>query len=158
LEILEEEDNAQTQIRHCSTAKNIRNRIKTQITPLINSSQKRPQTSLNLNIKETRNHSFKDIDLVPIRPVYDPYAPKIKTITLDTNYQVIALKKPESLRWLRERRLMLFMQSSFYFEFKLAKILLEYKQKLKNGKKISMMKIAKIKLAEELNNENFNPL
>lgn len=162
MEFLEREEqteiNAQTRSTHCTTAKNIRNKIKSQITPLLSPGPKRPLTSLIKDFKETRNHSFKDVELVPIKPVFDPYGPKQNALTIDTNYQVIVLKKPASLRWLRTRRLMLFMQSSLYCEFKLARILREYRQKIKNTKELSSIKITKIKLTDELNNDNFNPL
>ena len=80
--------------------------------------------------KQVNSHSFKDIDLIPIEPRIEPTELKdpiasvqAKKPIVNTRYLVNVLKKPYSMQWLRNRRLVLFLQSELYNEFKLAMIL-----------------------------------
>jgi hypothetical protein len=82
---------------------------------------------------QVNNHSFKDIDLIPIESRIDPsdlkdpkHAIESKIPVLNTKYMVNVLKKPYSMKWLRNRRLTLFLQSELYSEFKLAMILCQF--------------------------------
>ena len=92
------------------------------------------------------SHSFRDLDLIAIEAridtasLKDPKAAAEQRIPkINTNYAVSALKKPFSLKWLRNRRLNLFMQSELYNEFKLAMIIAQFalfNKDLSAGKKI----------------------
>ena len=82
---------------------------------------------------QVNNHSFKDIDLIPIESRIDPsdlkdpkHAIESKIPVVNTKYMVNVLKKPYSMKWLRNRRLTLFLQSELYSEFKLAMILSQF--------------------------------
>jgi hypothetical protein len=73
------------------------------------------------------------LDLIPIEAridtasLKDPKAAaEARVHKIHTRYSVNALKKPFSLKWLRNRRLNLFLQSEFYNEFKLAMILAQF--------------------------------
>jgi hypothetical protein len=84
--------------------------------------------------KEAFNHSFKDIELIPITSLIEPSdrkdpiaASEAKVSIVNTNYSVKVLKKPQSMKWLRVRRLSLFLQSSYYSEYKIAKLLSQCK-------------------------------
>lgn len=81
-------------------------------------------------LAQAGNHAFKDLDLIPIESrleisdLKDPLAAaQSKIPILKTRYSVNVLKKPFSMKWLRYRRLTLFLQSDLYSEFKLAMIL-----------------------------------
>jgi hypothetical protein len=80
--------------------------------------------------KQVNSHSFKDIDLIKIEPRIEPTELKdpvasaqAKIPVVKTRYTVNVLKKPYSMKWLRNRRLVLFLQSELYNEFKLGMIL-----------------------------------
>jgi hypothetical protein len=80
--------------------------------------------------KQINQHSFKDIDLIKIEPRIEPTELKdpiasaeSKIPVINTRYLVNILKKPYSLKWLRNRRLALFLQSELYNEFKLGMVL-----------------------------------
>lgn len=82
---------------------------------------------------QINKHSFKDLDLIRIEAridtadLKDPKAAADARIpVVNTRYSVNALKKPFSLKWLRTRRLALFLQSELYNEFKLAMILAQF--------------------------------
>jgi hypothetical protein len=85
-------------------------------------------------IVETRNHSFCEMQCMPIRPKFEPIdikdplgAVDSRKFVVNTKYEVQTLEKPKCIKWLRIRRLSLFLQSIFYSEYKLAKILLQCK-------------------------------
>jgi hypothetical protein len=64
----------------------------------------------------------------------DPRAASESKISIiNSQYNVKILKKPQSMKWLRVRRLSLFLQSNFYSEYKLAKLLSQCKLNT-NGK------------------------
>jgi hypothetical protein len=80
--------------------------------------------------KQVNSHSFRDLDLIKIEPRIEPSELKdpvasaqAKIPVVKTRYTVNVLKKPYSMKWLRNRRLVLFLQSELYNEFKLAMIL-----------------------------------
>ena len=80
--------------------------------------------------RKANNHSFKEISLTKIESYLEPTSLKdpVEYLnnhvpTLNTKYTVSVLKKPFSMKWLRSRRLALFLQSDFYNEFKLAYLL-----------------------------------
>ena len=82
---------------------------------------------------QINNHSFKDIDLIRIESRIEPSdlkdlkaAQEAKIPKVNTIYNVNVLKKPYSMKWLRYRRLTLFLQSELYSEFKLAMILSQF--------------------------------
>ena len=84
-------------------------------------------------LNQINNHSFKDIDLIRIESRIEPTdlkdikaAKEAKIPKLNTLYNVNVLKKPFSMKWLRSRRLTLFLQSELYSEFKLAMILAQF--------------------------------
>jgi hypothetical protein len=88
----------------------------------------------NLFRRETRNHSFRAMQSIPIRSrfesidIKDPAgAAESRKFVVNTKYEVQTLEKPKSIKWLRIRRLTLFLQSIFYSEYKLSKILLQCK-------------------------------
>jgi len=118
---------------------------RTQIEPL-NDGPARVQTASTLKSKQKERelkkkelldqinkHSFKDIDLIKIEAILEPSELKDPKATaeanqpnINTKYNVNALRKPFSMKWLRNRRLTLFLQSDFYNEFKLATILSQF--------------------------------
>jgi hypothetical protein len=80
--------------------------------------------------RQVTSHSFKDIDLIKIESRIEPSELKdpvasaqAKIPVVKTRYHVNVLKKPYSMKWLRNRRLILFLQSELYNEFKLGMIL-----------------------------------
>ena len=80
--------------------------------------------------RQVHNSSFKDLDLIKIEPYLEVNSLKSPveyinqhTPHLNTRYNVHVLKKPFSMKWLKNRRLALFIQSEFYNEFKLAFLL-----------------------------------
>jgi hypothetical protein len=81
-------------------------------------------------LDQINKHSFRDIDLIKIEAILQPSELKdpkataeAKLPNIHTKYDVNTLRKPFSMKWLRNRRLTLFLQSNFYNEFKLAMIL-----------------------------------
>ncbi len=84
-------------------------------------------------LNQINNHSFKDIDLIRIESRIEPTdlkdikaSKEAKIPKVNTLYNVSVLKKPFSMKWLRSRRLTLFLQSELYSEFKLAMILAQF--------------------------------
>ena len=84
-------------------------------------------------LNQINQHSFKDIDLIRIESRIEPSdlkdlkaAQEAKIPKVQTVYNVNVLKKPYSMKWLRNRRLTLFLQSELYSEFKLAMILSQF--------------------------------
>lgn len=80
--------------------------------------------------KQVNSHSFRDIELIKIEPRIEPTELKdpvasaqAKLPVVNTRYMVNILKKPFSMKWLRNRRLILFLHSELYNEFKLAMML-----------------------------------
>jgi hypothetical protein len=124
-------------------------------------------------LNEINNHSFKDIDLIKITPWIEPkdlkdpkaaYEAKIPVIK--NKYSVNIIKKPFSMKWLRNRRLTLFLQSEFYNEFKLAMIFAQFglfnndlnrniSIDRSNKKRISYVQV---KLDDDLLDMKLNPL
>ena len=122
-------------------------------------------------LNEINNHSFKDIDLIKITPWIEPkdlkdpkaaYEAKIPIIK--NKYSVNIIKKPFSMKWLRNRRLTLFLQSEFYNEFKLAMIFAQFglfnndlsRNVDKSGKK--RVSYVQVKLDDDLLDMKLNPL
>ena len=84
-------------------------------------------------LNQINNHSFKDIELIRIESRIEPTdlkdikaSKEAKIPKVNTLYNVSVLKKPFSMKWLRSRRLTLFLQSELYSEFKLAMILAQF--------------------------------
>lgn len=84
-------------------------------------------------LKQIDNHSFKDINLIKIESSIEPSELKDPIATaeskipvLKTRYSVNVLKKPYSMKWLRNRRVTLFLHSEFYSEFKIAMVLAQF--------------------------------
>lgn len=121
-------------------------------------------------VNQIDNHSFKDIDLVPITSWIEPKDLKDPKAALDSKIPVIknrylvnVIKKPFSIKWLKNRRLSIFLQSEFYNEFKLAMIFAQFglfnndlskKDDKKIKKKITYLQV---KLDEELIEMKLNP-
>ena len=129
--------------RAASTAETVKKSLETQIKSIIKShSLKNEETNRKSTAKSNRrqkllkqaeNHSFKATDLVPIQALIQPSelkdpkaAAKAKIPVVKTKYKVKILKKPFSMKWLRNRRLSLFLQSDLYHEFKLALLLTQF--------------------------------
>jgi hypothetical protein len=108
---------------------NINNYKQQQLSALATDQQQHQQQLFD----QINKHSFKDLDLIRIEAridtadLKDPKAAADARIpVVNTRYSVNALKKPFSLKWLRTRRLALFLQSELYNEFKLAMILAQF--------------------------------
>ncbi|CAF0779308.1 unnamed protein product [Brachionus calyciflorus] len=124
-----------------STAEIVKKNLEAQLKSII---KKNPteQNQLNGNydlnreqeiLQQINKHSFKDLDLIRIESRLEPSelkdpkaAAKSKISVLKTKYSVNILKKPFSMKWLKYRRLTLFLQSELYSEFKLAMILAQF--------------------------------
>lgn len=123
-----------------STAGNVKKKLENQIKTIIKIHDKendrisvksaRHPTSFKVISKEAINHSFKYIELVPINSFIEPTdlkdpkaSAEAKIPIINTKYNVKILKKPQSMIWLRTWRLSLFLQSTFYNEYKIAKLL-----------------------------------
>ena len=111
------------------TNNNNQTRADEEVNRIEKTSESRKKELLN----QVNNHSFKDIELIRIesrieptdlrdlKAAHDAKIPKVNTL-----YNVNVLKKPYSMKWLRNRRLTLFLQSELYSEFKLAMILAQF--------------------------------
>jgi hypothetical protein len=117
---------------------------------------------------QINKHSFKDIDLIKIEARIEPSDLKDPKATaearipvISTRYSVNTLKKPFSLKWLRNRRLTLFLQSEFYTEFKLAMILAQmglFNHDLsRNNQKELQIKYFKVEIDNDIKSTSFNP-
>lgn len=114
-----------------TTAELVKKNLEFQLKSIIKNNTDCSETDREREILvQAGNHAFKDLDLIPIESCFEPSALKdplaaaqSKIPILKTRYSVNVLKKPFSMKWLRYRRLTLFLQSDLYSEFKLAMIL-----------------------------------
>jgi hypothetical protein len=114
------------------TAKSVKRNLEYNIKTFIGEHSKK--SAFDSNRTETRNHSFREIESMAIKAKIEPIdikdprgAKDSRKFVVNTKYEVQTFEKPKSIRWLRIRRLSLFLQSIFYSEYKLAKILLQCK-------------------------------
>lgn len=135
-------------LRHVSTtAEMVKKNLEFQLKSIIkkNGSETDRQREL---LAQAANHAFKDLDLITIGSHIEPSdlkdpkaAAESKIPVVKTRYSVNVLKKPFSMKWLRYRRLTLFLQSELYSEFKLAMILAQCAMFNNEGLKIFWKKI-----------------
>ncbi|KAH9499861.1 hypothetical protein Btru_076784, partial [Bulinus truncatus] len=78
----------------------------------------RSQHTMSKKYEVTRQHAFSDMPVVPIEDSNAPEAVKI-----DTSFQVITLNKDQGIYWIKSERLPIFLESDFYFQYRLAKVI-----------------------------------
>uniref|UniRef100_A0A2C9JRT5 RGS domain-containing protein n=2 Tax=Biomphalaria glabrata TaxID=6526 RepID=A0A2C9JRT5_BIOGL len=78
----------------------------------------RSQHTMSKKYEVTRQHAFSDMPVVPIE---DNDAPE--TVKIDTSFQVITLNKDQGIYWIKSERLPIFLESDFYFHYRLAKVI-----------------------------------
>ncbi|CAL1544272.1 unnamed protein product [Lymnaea stagnalis] len=78
----------------------------------------RSQHTMAKKYEVTRRHAFSDIPVIPIEDSNTPEAVKI-----DTSFKVITLNKDQGIYWIKAERLPIFLESDFYFQYRLAKVI-----------------------------------
>ncbi|KAK3091838.1 hypothetical protein FSP39_023074, partial [Pinctada imbricata] len=68
--------------------------------------------------KVVKNHSFAPIPLIPIEPDQGP-----DSVAINTTYSVMTLNKEQGIHWIKEERLPAFLESRFYLEYRLGKLI-----------------------------------
>jgi hypothetical protein len=124
------------------------------------------------------DHSFRDLVLFEIKSLINPTdlkdpvaAQESRIPVINTKYRVNVLKKDFCMKWLRSRRLTLFLQSQFYSEYKMACVLaqsvsLNWQKTSSNPSKIDEqisfskkpIEFTKVEIDDELKQMQLNPL
>lgn len=171
-----------------TTAEMVKKNLEFQLKSIIKKNPDGSETDREREIlAQAGNHAFKDLDLIRIESrleptnLKDPVAASHSKIPIvKTRYSVNVLKKPFSMKWLRYRRLTLFLQSELYSEFKLAMVLAQcamfnnesifnaffylkkflffLQVKLKEQDVVKKLKLIKLEIDDELLEMELNPL
>ncbi|RNA26889.1 regulator of G- signaling 22 [Brachionus plicatilis] len=153
-----------------TTAEMVKKNLEFQLKSIIKKNPDGSETDREREIlAQAGNHAFKDLDLIRIESrleptnLKDPVAASHSKIPIvKTRYSVNVLKKPFSMKWLRYRRLTLFLQSELYSEFKLAMVLAQCAMfnneiKLKEQDVVKKLKLIKLEIDDELLEMELNP-
>ncbi|GFN79075.1 regulator of G-protein signaling 22 [Plakobranchus ocellatus] len=66
-----------------------------------------------------RSHAFSNIPLIPIEDTQQ--GPE--TVKIDTSFDVTTLNKDQGIYWIKAERLPIFLESDYYFQYRLAKVI-----------------------------------
>ncbi|XP_062622308.1 regulator of G-protein signaling 22-like isoform X4 [Saccostrea cucullata] len=125
-------------------------------------SQKRTPKIYNV----VKQHSFSNIPLIPIEEPDEP-----ENLEINTSFTVTTLNKEQGIHWIKEERLPAFLESEFYMEYRLGKLIsqtkvqgdkgqfvlmsVDYKPKTKIRRKKSIEEVPQIDPKEKMTKDMF---
>lgn len=113
-----------------------------------------------------KQHSFSNIPLIPIEEPDEP-----ENLEINTSFTVTTLNKEQGIHWIKEERLPAFLESEYYMEYRLGKLIsqtriqgdkgqfvlmsVDYKPKTKIKRKKSVEEVPQIDPKEQMMKDMF---